>query len=136
MPPEKFTRTQLRVTDMYESDDTLQVAASTAEHTTPTVLLEAGNDHDGDEDLYDDLRGQRDNDSLIDNDSGDLRSPIADDDCIDVATQHRLMLEMVLENQDQWRAKQGLEMETMVAERERMAGQWDQWAAESAEHTE
>jgi hypothetical protein len=41
MPPKKSTRTQLRVTDIHESEDTLQVVALTAERTTPTVLLEA-----------------------------------------------------------------------------------------------
>jgi len=61
MPPKKFTRTQLRVTHIHESDDTLQAAASTAERTTPTVLLEA--EIDNDDDLYDDLRGHRRKDS-------------------------------------------------------------------------
>jgi hypothetical protein len=79
MPPKMFTRTQLRVTDIHKSDDTLQAAASTAEHTTPTVLLEAEIDDDDDDVLYNNLRGQWNKDSLIDSDSGDLRSQIPDE---------------------------------------------------------
>ena len=62
----------MRITDIHESDDTLQAAASTAERTTPTVFPEAKIDDD--DDLYDDLSSQRNKDSPIDNDSGDLRS--------------------------------------------------------------
>jgi hypothetical protein len=113
MPPKKFPRTQLHVTDIHESDDTLQAAASTAECTTPTVLLEA--EIDNDNDLYNDLQGQRIKDSPINNDSGDLRSQMTDEDRIDVATQHRLMLEMLFENQAQWKAEQILEQERMAA---------------------
>jgi len=133
MPPKKFTRTQLHVTDIHESDDTLQAAASTAERTTPTVLPEA--EIDDDDDLYDDLGGQRSKDSPIDNDSGDLRSQITDEDRLDVATQNRLTLEMLLENQAQWKAEQRLERERMAAERERMAAERDEWANERAECT-
>jgi hypothetical protein len=124
----------LRVTDIHESDDTLQAAAWTAERTTPTVSPEA--EIDDEDDLYDDLGSQRSKDSPIDNDSGDLRSQIADEDCLDVATQNRLMLEMMLENHAQWKAEQRLERERMAAEREQMAATWDQWAAERAERTE
>jgi hypothetical protein len=134
MPPKKFTRTQVRVTDIQESDDTLQAAASIAERTTPMVLPEA--EMDDDDDLYDDLGGQKSKDSPIDNDSGNLRSQIADEDRLDVATQTRLMLEMLLENQAQWKAEQRLEWERMAAKRERMAAEQDQWAAERAGRTE
>jgi hypothetical protein len=103
MPPKKFTRTQLRVTDIHGSDDTLQAAASTAERITPTVLPEA--EIDNDDDLYDDLGGHRRKDSPINNDSGDLRSHITHEDHLDMATQNRLMLEMLLENQAQWNAE-------------------------------
>jgi hypothetical protein len=103
MPPKKFTRTQLRVTDIHESDDTQQAAASTAERTTPTVLLEA--EIDDDNNLHVDLRGQRSNHGPIDNDSGELRSQITEPDCLDVATQNRLMLKMLLESQAQWKAE-------------------------------
>jgi len=41
MPMKKITRTQLRITDIHESDDTLQAAASTSEHNTPTLFPEA-----------------------------------------------------------------------------------------------
>jgi hypothetical protein len=134
MPLKKFTRTQLRVTDIHESDDTLQAAASTAERTTPTVLPEA--EIDDDDDLYDDLGGQRSKDSPIDNDSGDLRSQITDEDRLDVATQNWLMLEMLLENQAQWKAEQRLERERMAAEFDGMATEQDQWAAERTGRTE
>jgi len=62
----------LHVTDVHESDDTVQAAGSTAECTTPTVLSEA--EIDDNEDIDNDLGGQRDKDSLIDNDVGDLNS--------------------------------------------------------------
>jgi len=52
-----------------------------------------------------------------------------------VATQNRLMLEMLLENQAQWIAEQRLERERMDAEHEQMATERDQWAAEHAECT-
>ena len=130
MPPKKFTRTQLRVADIHDSDDTLQTAASMGERATPAVLPEA--EIDDDDDLDDDLGDQGDEDSPIDNDIGDLRSQITDEDRLDVATQNRLMLEMLLENQAQWKAKQKLERERMAADRERMAAERDQWAAERA----
>ena len=73
-----------------ESDDTLQEAASTAKRTTPMVLPEAkiDNDNDKNNDVYNDLGGQRNKDSPIDNNSGDLRSQITDEDHLDVATQN------------------------------------------------
>jgi len=46
------------------------------------------------------------------------------------------MLDMRLENQAQWKAKQKLERERIAAERERMAAERDQWAAERAERAE
>jgi len=116
MPPKKSTRTQLQVTDIHESDDTLQAAASTAERTTPTILPEAEIDNDNDNVLCDDFGGQRNKDSPIDNDTGDLRSQITDEARLDLATQNRLMLEMLLENQAQWKADQGFEQERMAAE--------------------
>jgi hypothetical protein len=118
MSPKKFTRTQLRVTDMHDSNDTLQTAASLAERATSAVLP-AAEIHDEDaDDLYEDLGGQRNKDILIDNDIGDLRSHITDKDCLDVVTQNRLMLEILLENRTQGITEQSLERERMVAERE------------------
>ena len=134
MPPKKFTRTQLCGTDIHEIDDTLQAAASTAERTTPTDLPEA--EIDDDDDLYNDLGGQRSKDSPIDDDTGDLRSQITDEDRLDVATQNRFMLEMLLENQALWKAKQRLERERMAAELARMAAERDQSAAKRAKRTE
>jgi hypothetical protein len=52
-----FTRTQFLVTDIQESDDTLQAVTSTAECTTPTDVLEAEIDNDNENDRYDDLPG-------------------------------------------------------------------------------
>jgi len=134
MPPKKFTRTQLRVADIHDSDDTLQTAASIAERATPAVFPDA--DIDDDNDLDDDLGDQGDEDSPIDDDPGDLRSQITDEDCLDVATQNRLMLEMLLKNHVQWKAEQRHELERMAAKRERMTSKRDQWAAEYAELTE
>jgi hypothetical protein len=129
MPPQNCTTTHLRVTDIDESDDALQAAASTAEPTTPTVLAEAQIDHHDDSDMYDDLRGQRNKDSPIDNDSGDLCFQITDEVRLDRATETRLMLEMLLENLVLGKAEQRLEQERMLAER-------DELAAEPAECTE
>jgi len=134
MPPKKFTRTQLRVVDIHASDDTLQSAASIAERATPAVSPEA--EIDDDNDLDDDLGAQRDQDSLIVNDIGDLSSQITDEDRLDVATQNRLMMVMLHENQAQWKAGQKHERERMPAKPERMAAELDLWAAECAERAE
>lgn len=56
VPPMKSTRTQLHVTDICESDDTLHAAALTAERTTPMLLPEAKIDDD--DNIDDDLGGQ------------------------------------------------------------------------------
>jgi hypothetical protein len=96
-----FTRTQMRVTDIHESDDTLKAAASTTERTTRTVLPEAEIDDDDHDDLYDDLGRHRSKGSPMDNNCGDIHSPISEEDRLDVATQNRLMLKMLLENQAQ-----------------------------------
>jgi len=58
MPPKKFSRTQLHVTDIHYSDDTLQTVVSIAERATPAVSPEAAIDDDDDDDLYEDLGGQ------------------------------------------------------------------------------
>jgi len=134
MPLKRFTRTQLRITDIHDSDDTLQTAASIGERATPAVLLEA--EIDDDNDLDDDLGDQGGEDSPNDNDIGDLHSQITDEDRLDVATQNRSMLEMLLENQAQWKAEQKLDRERMAADRERMAAERDRCAAECAECAE
>jgi hypothetical protein len=124
----------LRVADIHDIDDTLQTAASIGERATPAVFPEA--EIDDDNDLDDDLGDQCDEDSPIDYDIGDLCSQNTDEDRLDVATQNRLMLETLLENQAQGKAEQKLERERMVAERERMAAKREQWSPESAERTE
>jgi len=86
----------LHVTDIHESDDTLQAVATAAEHTTPTVLAEPIIDDD--DDINDHLGGKRNEDSPIDNDIGDHRFQITDQDCLDVATHNRFMLEMLIKN--------------------------------------
>jgi len=128
MPPNKFTRTQLRVADIHDSDETLQTAESIGEFATHAVVAEAKIDYDDD-----DLCDQGDEDRPIDDDIGDLHSQTVDEDCLDVATQNRLMLEMLLENQAQWKAEQNLDRERMGATRERMVTEQDTWAAERAE---
>jgi hypothetical protein len=57
IPSKEFTRTQLRVTDIHDSDDTLQRVASIAERTTPTILLEVDIDVDDDHNLDDESGG-------------------------------------------------------------------------------
>jgi len=52
MPPKKSIRTQLYITDIHGSDDTLEAAASTAKRATPTLSPEAGINDDDDDDLY------------------------------------------------------------------------------------
>jgi hypothetical protein len=95
-----FTRTLLHVTDSNKSDDSLQAAALPAECNTPTVLIEAKIDdnddleHDLDNILYNDLGGQNNKDSQIDNNFGNLHFKITDKDCLDVAIQYLFMLEM------------------------------------------
>jgi len=116
MTPKKFTRTQLRVADIHDSDVTLQPAASIGERATPAALPEA--EIDDDNDLDDDLGDQAEEDSPIDNDIGDLRCQITDEDRLYVVTRNRLMLEMLLENQAQCEAEQRLERERMATERE------------------
>jgi hypothetical protein len=74
MPLMKSTRTQLHVTNIHESDDTLQAAALTAEHTTPMVIPEAGINDDND--LDNDVGGQTDHDCPIENDIGNLYSKL------------------------------------------------------------
>jgi hypothetical protein len=96
MPPKKFTRTQLPVAEIHDSDHTLQTTASITEHATPAVLPEA--EIDDNDDLDDDLGDEGDEDSQIENDIGDLRSQITDEDHLDMATYNRLMQEMLLEN--------------------------------------
>jgi len=134
MPPKKFTRTKLRVADNHDGNDTLQTAASIGERAIPAVLPEA--EIDDDNDLDDDLGDQGDEDSPIDNDIGDLRSQLTDEDHVNVATQNRLMLEMLLENQAKWKAKKSLEPERIAAEQARMAAELDQWEAKRAECAE
>jgi len=51
---------------------------------------------DDDNDLDDDLGDQADDDTRIDNDIGDLCSQITDENGLDMATQNRWMLEMLL----------------------------------------
>jgi len=48
----------LRVTDIHESDDSLQAAAETAKLTILTRLPEAEIEDDDDDDLYNDLGGR------------------------------------------------------------------------------
>jgi len=76
--------------------------ASIAERTTPTVLPEA--EIEDDDDLNNDLGGQGDHDSPIENDNGDLRPQITDENRLDVATQNRFKLEMLLD-QAKWKAE-------------------------------
>jgi len=100
------------------------------------VLPEAEIDDDDDADLYNDLGGQRNKDSPIDNDCRDISSHINDNDRLDVATHNRLILEMLFKNQAQWKAEPKLKRERVAAEQEGMAAERDKWAADSAEPAE
>jgi len=124
----------LRITDIHKGDDTLQVAASSAERTTPTVS--PGAESDDDDALDDDLGGQSKQDSLIDNNIRCVWSPLTEKDRLDVATQNSLRLEMLLKNKAQWQAEHRLEWERMGPKKARMAAKWDQWAAECTKRTE
>jgi len=53
-----------------------------------------------------------------------------------VANQNWLIMEMLLENQAQWKAEDRLQQERMAAEPVRMAADRDQWVPERAERTE
>lgn len=104
----------MRVTDIHEIYDTLQPVESTAELTATMAWLEAEIDDDDDDGLYDDTSRQRNKETLINNDSGDLHSGFTDADSLEFATQNRLMREMLLENQAQWKAEQRLEQVGML----------------------
>ncbi|KAF8248631.1 hypothetical protein K440DRAFT_642142 [Wilcoxina mikolae CBS 423.85] len=56
-------------------------------------------------------QGNRDSD-----DTSDLCSQINDEECQHMATQNHFMLEMILENQFEWKAKQNLEHECLEVE--------------------
>lgn len=125
------------MTDIPQSDDNLQTTALTAECTTPIVLLEAEIEDDNHDHnyIYNDFGGQRCKDYLINNDTGDIGCQNTDFDCLDLATQNHLIVEMLLEVQAQWEPKQRLQWEKMLAELERRAAKRDQWAANRAEWT-
>jgi len=94
----------------------VQTAEWIAQRATPAVLPKA--EIDDEDDLDDGCGYQRDEESPIDNDVGDFCSQITDEDCLDVATHNRLMLEMLLGSHGQWEVKHRHEPMRMVAERE------------------
>jgi adenosyl cobinamide kinase/adenosyl cobinamide phosphate guanylyltransferase len=106
------TRTQLHVTDMDDSDVTLQAAESTAEGTAPMFLHEA--EIEDDNDLAANHQAQRDEDSQINNNIVDLIQQITQEDRRDVVTQNCLMLQLLLEHQDQSKVGKRLGQERMV----------------------
>lgn len=123
MSPTKYSSTQFGIADIPDSDNTLQTAASTAENSTPAGSLEA-EIHD-DDDLDDHLGDHGDEDTPMDNDIGHLHSHNSDENRLDVGTQHRVKLDMLLGNQDQRKVEQRHERGKMAAEQERTpAGQY------------
>jgi len=74
----KFTNTQLRVTDIHDSDETLQTAAAIAKCSTPAVVPQAENEYNDDDDLYKELAVQRTKDHPINNIIGDVCSQRTD----------------------------------------------------------
>jgi hypothetical protein len=137
----------LRVTDINKSDDILQVAETTSEHTTPTVFPDAEIHSEDDGNLDNMLGGKRMNDLPIHNDIGNLWSQMVDGDCLEEATHNQSTLEMLLQKQIWWNAEHRLGWERMAAQREQVAAQWEkvaaqreqvaaqwaQWAAESVD---
>lgn len=91
----------MHVTNIHDSDDTLQVVALTAKCTIPMVLHEAKIDNDNNlgNNLESNLRGQGDEDSPIYYTIWDLHSQITDENHLDMPTQICLMLEMLLKYQ-------------------------------------
>jgi hypothetical protein len=71
----------------------------------------------------------------MDNNNGDPRSQITDEDRPDVATQNRSTQEMLLQDQAQRTEEHGLEQTRMPAEREGMAAERDQWGDRCAKRT-
>jgi len=61
---------------------------------------------------------------------------MTDKDRLDVATQNRLMLEMLLETEVLWKPYERFARERMAVERERTASEWCTWDAEREERTE
>ena len=104
--------------------------ALTAKCTTPAVLpvAEIDDNDDLDNDLDNDLGGDADEVRPMDNDLGDLHSPITDEKCLDMAAETRLILEMLLEHQAQWKDSHRLEWERKMVEGECLATEPEQWA--------
>jgi len=80
MPLKMFSRTQLCVTEIHDSVDTLQTVVLIAEHATPAVFPQAKIDDRDDHHEY--LEDQLDQGSAIDNELGDLGSQITDEDLL------------------------------------------------------
>jgi hypothetical protein len=108
----------LCITDIYESDDALQAAASMAEHSNSTVLHndKIDDDDDLDDDLNDDQGRQRGEGTLIDNDRGSLGFHITDEASLDMPTQNQIMLEILLKYRAQWKGEHTVEWDKMAAE--------------------
>jgi len=116
---------------MHDSDETLGTSASIAERAAPAVSPEPiiVDDNNLDEVLGD----EGDKDIPLHNDIGDLGSQITVEDHLDMVTQNRLMLELLLENHAHWKAEEKHEWERMAAKQEQLAAARDQCAAERAE---
>ena len=84
---------------------------------------------DLDNDLDSDLGGEGDEVRPIDNDIGDLSSHMTNENCLDMATQDRLLMELLLEYQVQWIANHRLNWQRMMAKEEHMAAKQERWAA-------
>jgi len=136
MPRMKFTPTEMQITGIYESDDTMQARPSTAERSTPEVwhVVKIDDDNVVDNDLDDDLGGQGYNDCLIDKDSANFPVPNTEQDRLQLATQNGLMVKMLLQHQDWWKAGYRRERERMTAEREWVAANRDHRAAKHSKH--
>jgi hypothetical protein len=85
MPPKKCRRTQLRITDIPVSGDTLQAAESTAELPTAIGVAEADIDDHRDDNLDNDFGGESKEASPIDNHNGDCCSQFTIEGRLDMA---------------------------------------------------
>jgi len=129
MPPKKQTRVQVRTANDRENDETFQASASTSRATptdraTPIVLPEHEIDQDHDRfHAEDDDHPRPAPIGSQENNPDDLMSSITDDDRVDMITQNRMRMKLLLERQAELR-------EERKPERERIAAERAQWEAE------
>jgi len=110
--------------------------ASIPEHTTSLVLPEAEIDYGADlnDDLDNELWAQGDDNSQVDTEISSLMYKVANEYLLAVVTQNRLMNEMLLQHQVQWKAEQRFAQVRIEAKSVKLAAIRDQRAAECLTH--